>query len=88
MSDDELEAIMAAAVRDGDGTTYAVETVNSFEQRQCRMRRLRRVWAASLLLIVGIAFVTWTAQTGWWGWSLLGNLCLVFVAPLIVDATR
>jgi hypothetical protein len=49
---------------------------------------MRRVWAASALLMLGVALVASTAETHVVWWSLGGYLCLLFVPPLVVDAAR
>lgn len=45
----------------------------------------RRVWLATLLLVVGVAGAATTAETGVVWWGVGGYLCLLFVPPLIID---
>lgn len=47
-----------------------------------------KAWVATLLLPVGVALVEATAETHNPWWAVLGNLCLLFVPALIIDAAR
>lgn len=49
--------------------------------RQC-------VSVATLLLVLGVAGVATTAETGQALWGVGGYLCLLFVPALIADAAR
>lgn len=45
-----------------------------------------RIFAATVLLVVGVALVATTAEIGVTGWAVGGSLCLSFVPALIFDA--